>query len=131
MHSYGTAHKVLITHTPPSPVTFEPQQSNFPKMITQNKVQAEAYVSQVTTELRSLDMLNQDWGHVLNSAPVAIGILGECMIVASMRKASFIQLEGPNLAYVYIYVFIHRLDFSQITNRPLHGDPVFRYQQTL
>lgn len=74
-------------------------------MDTQDEDQVEAYISQVTTELQSLDIVDRDWGNVLNSAPVAIGILGECMIIASMRKASSIQLEGPNLVYVYICVF--------------------------
>lgn len=57
---------------------------------------------QVATELRQLDIVKQDWASVLNSAPASIGILGECMITASLQKASLVHIDNAefgDLAY--------------------------------
>jgi hypothetical protein len=57
----------------------------------------ELYVSQVTTELQSKDIAQLDWANTLNSAPVAISILGECLIASSLRKTALVMLEDDRL----------------------------------
>ena len=62
--------------------------------------EVEMYVSQVTTEFRSTDIAQLDWANTLDSAPVAIGILGECLIASSLRRTALVMLEDDRLKCV-------------------------------
>ncbi|KAF2805824.1 uncharacterized protein BDZ99DRAFT_574114 [Mytilinidion resinicola] len=48
-------------------------------------------------EVQFRGVLTSDWSNTLCAAPIAIGILGECMLVSSVKAAKMVTIDNPHL----------------------------------
>ena len=70
-------------------------------------------IAAVRQDLQELPVIRDDWTTTLCSAPATIGMLGECLLIASMKNAARVELDdrGEGLQ-VAIHVMIARLTIS-------------------
>jgi hypothetical protein len=54
-------------------------------------------VDEEVMRLADQNVFQTSWATPLNAAPVAITLLGECMITACMEDAYMIDIKGPNI----------------------------------
>jgi hypothetical protein len=64
-----------------------------------NAVVAEK-VDEEVMRLADQNVFASNWATPLNATPVAITLLGECMITACMESAYLININGPSIPYV-------------------------------
>jgi hypothetical protein len=57
-------------------------------------------VDEEVLRLADQNVFASNWVTPLNAAPVAITLLGECMITACMENSYLININGPSIPYV-------------------------------
>jgi hypothetical protein len=58
--------------------------------------------TQFSQEISDSLILKQNWGNLLSAAPLALGFVGACQVVASSPTAAGVRLQQPAGGFRYL-----------------------------
>jgi len=58
--------------------------------------------TQFSQEISDSLILKQNWGNLLSAAPLALGFVGACQVVASSPTAAGVKLQQPAGGFRYL-----------------------------